>query len=239
MNPIYVTLQVGESTNIGGDVKKVKVRQAIGPIVLRTPSEECPADLGETITFESASNRVQVINAHDAPNTLELIVIASDEGDVAAASSSVAVTNLDQLKQNPNPLIARPPGDMYTLYETLVPEGGNIIISPNETVLVMRNYFVAWIESLDLEVVSGEISVQVIEYNPSRVPFSDYEADNVNGRINPLLLVGTSIDNIPRYYAGERLHWNYQDRIDLVYAHNTGTVDAEIRYYGRLWQMAP
>ncbi|GGX52340.1 hypothetical protein GCM10007392_19590 [Saccharospirillum salsuginis] len=86
-----------------GLVRKIKVRKADGPVLFRTGAETAPADLGETITFEQVAETVRVENTHTNSNSLELIVIASGEGDVQAAASSVAVSNLDSLQQALSP----------------------------------------------------------------------------------------------------------------------------------------
>lgn len=93
MRPVYLTLGQGQEVNLAGQVKKIKVRQASGPVLFKTPDETAPADLGETITFEKATNGLQVINTHDASNTLEMIVISSDEGALEAAASAVSIAN--------------------------------------------------------------------------------------------------------------------------------------------------
>ncbi|MFG1496474.1 hypothetical protein ABMA57_07555 [Saccharospirillum sp. HFRX-1] len=101
MKPNTITLEVGQSQNIGGKLRRLKLIDADGPVLIRTPTEIAPLELGETLTLESASDRTEIINQHTANNTLRLLVISSGEGDISSPSSSVAINNQPSVKVLP------------------------------------------------------------------------------------------------------------------------------------------
>lgn len=88
-----VKLAAGGSSNIAGNIRRLKVIAADGPIFIQTPSESAPLLLGETLTLETPSTRTEIVNKHSADNTVELLLIGSDEGDISSPAASVAINN--------------------------------------------------------------------------------------------------------------------------------------------------
>lgn len=93
MKPNKITLEVGQSLNLGGKLRRLKVLAADGPILVKTPTETAPLVLGETLTLETPSERTEITNQHGASNTLNLLLIGSGEGDISSPSASVSINN--------------------------------------------------------------------------------------------------------------------------------------------------
>ena len=242
MKPVYLTMGAGKELNLGGLIKRIKVRKAVGPVLFKTPDEIAPADLGETITFEKASDQVQVVNTHDAQNTLELIIISSDEGSLDAAASSVSINNPEDITGNASVTdISRDLfWDTYQAREDFTPasQGADeMTLNSGNTKYLVHARPQFWIEFLQIEVVTGEVAIVTPPYDPDLVGTNDYAgpSDSIPGAdTNPMIPGGLVLGRYPRYYAGEKITLDHRDRVHAIYAHNPAAAQAQIRFVWRV-----
>ncbi|MFQ3229718.1 hypothetical protein [Reinekea sp.] len=86
-------IPLGGKIPVGGDLKKVKLRKASGPVFIDTGRERIPLELGELAVIPETVKSVVVINDHNAVNVVQLVIMETGGADLISPSSSVAINN--------------------------------------------------------------------------------------------------------------------------------------------------
>ena len=93
-----VTLEAAGQTQVRGNIKRVILRRASGPVLIETDEAEAvEAIQGDNILFEKACGVMSITDVSGFPNELVLLLVSSSEGDVSGAAGTVEVANTAEM----------------------------------------------------------------------------------------------------------------------------------------------
>lgn len=93
-----ITLPAAGQTQVRGNIKRVVIRRASGPVFIETDmAEAVEAIQGDNILFEKACGVMTVTDTSGFQNELTLLLVGSSEGDVSNAAGTVDVANATEL----------------------------------------------------------------------------------------------------------------------------------------------
>ena len=91
-------LSAEEQTQVRGNIKRVIIRRASGPVLIETDkSELVEANQGDNIRFENVCGVMSLTNLSGVDNRLVLVLIADGEGDLTSTSGAVEIANISEL----------------------------------------------------------------------------------------------------------------------------------------------
>jgi hypothetical protein len=90
-----IKLESNGQTQVRGKVKRVIVRESIGPVLIETDkNESVVVNQGDNVLFESVSNVMTITDLSGDKNEILLVVIFDGEGDIKTASSVSEISNM-------------------------------------------------------------------------------------------------------------------------------------------------
>ncbi|MDP2505643.1 hypothetical protein [Oceanobacter sp. 3_MG-2023] len=93
-----VKLSANGSIQVRGDIKRVIVRRSTSGFLMETDkNERVEAAQGDNFLFEKVSGVLTLTDLSGSENHIELILVASNEGDVSSAASAVDVANVAEM----------------------------------------------------------------------------------------------------------------------------------------------
>ena len=93
-----VKLAAAGQTQVRGNIKRIVIRRASGPVFIETDQAEAvEAIQGDNILFEKACKVMTVTDTSGFQNELTLLLVGSSEGDVSNAAGTVEIANTDEI----------------------------------------------------------------------------------------------------------------------------------------------
>jgi len=93
-----VSLKANEQQQVRGNLKRVIVRRASGPVLIETDkSEVIEARQGDNVLFENVCSVMSLTDKTGMANRLWLVLVSDGEGDVSSVAATVDLANAGDL----------------------------------------------------------------------------------------------------------------------------------------------
>ena len=91
-------LSAEEQTQVRGNIKRVIIRRASGPVLIETDkSETVEAKQGDNIRFENVCGVMSITNLSGVDNRLMLVLVADGEGDMTSTAEVMEMANAGEI----------------------------------------------------------------------------------------------------------------------------------------------
>ena len=96
-----VALSANEQKQVRGNIKRVIIRRASGPVLIETDkSESIEVRQGDNIRFENVCSVMSITDLSGMTNRLVMVLVSDAEGDLTSAASAVEIANTEEIARS-------------------------------------------------------------------------------------------------------------------------------------------
>lgn len=93
-----VALSANQQQQVRGNIKRVIIRRASGPVLIETDkSESIEVRQGDNIRFENVCSVMSITDLSGMSNRLVMVLVSDAEGDVTSSATAVEIANTAEL----------------------------------------------------------------------------------------------------------------------------------------------